>query len=207
MSTYPVSLQVSRPDRFERFHVVIRLLVMVVLSALGMSYGWPFLVLFLLLPAYAAAQSASRGGAGYLVEDGPRVASAIRWVLAAYAYLSLLTDRLPDARYADNLRFEIQPQGAPAPASALWRLVKAIPVLIFLLLAGVPGALFWVVAMVLVAISGQYPATLHRYQEGLLRLTGRLLAWDASLVEEYPPLSLGDPDDEHRGALVSPHPG
>jgi Domain of unknown function (DUF4389) len=197
MSSYPVSFAVARPVRFERFHVVVRLVVVTLLSLFGLSSGWPFLLLMLALPAYAAVQSSAKGGQRYLAEDGPRVAAVIRWLLAAYAWLGLLTDELPDDRYAEHIAFDVAPRGSPSPGAALWRLITCIPGLVFLFVVGIAGGIVWVVSMVLVALTGMYPEPLYELQAGILRFTGRLLAWQASLVDEYPPFALREVPTPH----------
>lgn len=190
MKPQPVVFDVVRPPRFERAHVVVRLLLLFVLSLLGGSIGWTFFLLYLLLPAAAAVMLSQRGGDGFREEGSPSLARLVHWVLAIYSYLALLTDRLPTGKPAEVVRFEVKPDGRPTPGSALARLVYSLPALLFLAVLGLVSGLVWLVAMVMVLIDRRYPESFYDFQRGVLRFEARLLAYHASLVEEYPPFSL-----------------
>src|SRR4051812_7029992 len=95
MRSYPVQFDAVRPLHFDRVQIAVRVLLFVILGFVGASLGWLFVLLYLGLPALAASFVSTRGAERYLAEIGPRVMRALRWVLAVYAYLSLVTDRLP----------------------------------------------------------------------------------------------------------------
>lgn len=213
MRIHPVAFELARPARFERFQVIVRLLVLLAASALRVSLGALLGLLWLLLPAFAAVQSSVKGGARYLAEDGPRLQRLLRFVLGLHAYLIVLTDRLPrwpgpqaeEAAEAEAaLVFHVDADGQPGPASALWRLVTSIPAVLYLALLGVLSLGCWVVQMVLVAITGDYPDALFQLQSGIVRYEARLLAFQASLVEAYPPWSLGGQKAEAPAATPPP---
>ena len=190
MNSHPVSFSLPRPDHFERVHVAVRLLLLMALAVVGMPQGGWFLLLMLLLPAFAAVQAANKGGARYLKEDGPFVVTVMHWLLGAYAYLALLTDRLPDKDFRNHVGFSVEVQGSATPSSALWRLVMSLPALLMLALLGIVSSVVWVVSMVLVAFTGNYPAALFDFQCGVLRYLARILAYHASLVELYPTMAV-----------------
>lgn len=192
MSHHPVTFRLPYPGKFERAHVLIRLLVAIALGLAGISMGWSWGLLYLLLPAFAAAAIVQRGGERYLAETAPRLAVALRWLLAIWAYLALLTDAVPDKEGVARLDFELRPTGKPTVGSALLRLLTSIPAMIVLFVFGIVSAVIWLLAMIWVAIAATYPEPLFRLQVAIYRFQARLLAYHASLCEEYPPVSLED---------------
>ena len=107
--TYPVTFDVDRPEKFERPHVFLRMLVAMILSILGGAVGWIFGLVYLALPVVAAIFISQKGGEQYLEEDGPRVTGWLRWIVAFYAYLGILTDRFPSEKPEEIVRFEVKP--------------------------------------------------------------------------------------------------
>lgn len=182
---YPVAFVIERPPAFERAHVFLRIVVLIVI-------GWivhPVGLLWLGLPAVAAILIAQKGGRRYLDEDGPTVTRVLNWIVDLVAYVALLTDRLP-SRDAHAVRFDVERAGSPTTGSALLRIVYAIPNLIVLAVLTWVGAIVWVIAMVLVVFTGTYPESWWRFLRGLVGWEARLVAYLASLVDRYPPFSL-----------------
>ena len=114
----------------------------------------------------------------------------LRWVLALYAYLGLLTDRFPTEKPEEIVRFEIKTGGAPTAGSALLRLIYSIPSAVVLGLLGIVSAVILVIAAVMVLIQENYPDGLYNFQRGVLRWEARLLGYHASLVDQYPPFAV-----------------
>lgn len=195
MNSHPVSFSVTRPEQFDRIHIVVRLVLLTAVAMTGMPQGGWFMLLLLLLPAFAAVQASKRGGPEYLHEDGPFVMTALHWLLGAYAYLALLTDKLPDRDFRNHVAFKVDVQGTPTSSTALWRFLQSIPSLVVLLLLGMVGSVLWLVAMFLVAVTGSYPAVMFEFQEAVLRYLARVLAYHASLVETYPVFTMAHPQD------------
>ena len=54
MADYPVTFNISRPEKFERPQVFLRILVLVLLSILAGAVGWIFGVFYLAVPVLAA---------------------------------------------------------------------------------------------------------------------------------------------------------
>jgi hypothetical protein len=183
--SFPVSVELERPPRFQRAHVFLRIGLLVVIGWLGHPWG----LLWLGLPLVAAILISQKGGQRYLEENGPTATRALHWVVDLLAYVALLTDELP--RQAEHpVRFQVERSGAPTVGSALLRFVYAIPSLIALAILTLVGAVVWLIAVVLVLVGENYPEGLWRFQLGLVRWDARLLAYLASLVEPYPPFAL-----------------
>lgn len=192
MADYPVIFDISPPEKFQRPHLVIRVLLLVVLNVtvIGNVVGWLLGLVYLIIPILSAIFVSQKGGEKFLAEDGPRFSGGLRWLLALYAYLWLLTDRFPTQSPETILRFEVQTSGKPTMGSALLRLIYSIPSALVLLLLTVVGFLLWLVAAVFVLFQENYPPWIYGYIRGILRWQARLLGYHASLVERYPPFAL-----------------
>ena len=187
---YPIVFDVARPERFERVHVVLRIAILILLSLLGGAFGWLLGLIYVALPIVAALFVSSKGPDRFLAEDAPRLTGWLRWLMAFYAYLSLLTDRFPLERPGDIVRFEVRPAGSPTVGSALLRLIYSIPSAIVLGLLGIISGFVWLIGAILVLINQDYPAGMYGFQRGILRWLARLLGYHASLVDHYPPFSI-----------------
>lgn len=186
-TAYPVTFDVSRPEKFERPQLFLRILVAIILWVLASIVGW---VLYLAFPVLAAIFVSQKGPEKYLEEDGPRMTEWLRWVVAIFAYLLILTERFPTEKPEEIVRFEVQTGGRPTVGSALLRLIYSIPSVLVLGLLGIVSAVVWLIAAVMVLIQESYPDGLYNFQRGVLRWEARLLGYHASLVHEYPPFAL-----------------
>jgi len=186
-TAYPVTFDVSRPEKFERPQLFLRILVAIILWVLASIVGW---VLYLAFPVLAAIFVSQKGPEKYLEEDGPRMTEWLRWVVAIFAYLLILTERFPTEKPEEIVRFEVQTGGRPTVGSALLRLIYSIPSVLVLGLLGIVSAIVWLIAAVMVLIQESYPDGLYNFQRGVLRWEARLLGYHASLVHEYPPFAL-----------------
>ncbi len=184
---YPVTFDVTRPEKFERPHVFLRIVVGVIVSFVA---SWAIGLVYLVFPVIAAIFVSQKGGEKYLAEDGPRVTRWLRWVVAVYAYLGLLTDRFPTEKPEEIVRFEVRTGGSPTVGSALLRLIYSIPSAIVLSVLGIVSAVIWVIAAIMVLVQESYSEGLYNFQRGVLRWEARLLGYHASLVDEYPPFAL-----------------
>ena len=187
---YPVTFDIARPEKFERPHVVIRILVVVILSILAGAIGWIVGLVYLVFPVLAAIFVSQKGPEKYLEEDGPRLTGWLRWILALYAYLGILTDRFPTEKPEEIIRFEVKTGGAPTVGSALLRLIYSIPSAFVLALLSIVSAIILLIAAIMVLIQENYPDGLYNFQRGVLRWEARLLGYHASLVDQYPPFAL-----------------
>ena len=187
---YPVTFDVVRPERFERTQVVLRILLLIIISIVTGAVGWMFGLVYLLLPVLAAILVSNRGTERFIEEEGARVFGWLRWLVAFYAYLLILTDRFPTERPGEIVRFDVRAGGSPTVGSALLRLVYSIPNAFVFLLLGIVSVAVWLIAAVMVLVRESYPEGLYNFQRGVLRWEARLLSYHASLVEEYPPFAL-----------------
>jgi Domain of unknown function (DUF4389) len=181
----PVTFEVERPPAFQRAHVFLRVVLLVVIGWIGHPFG----LLWLGLPVVAAVLVSQKGGQRYLNENGPTVTRVLNWILDLIAYLALLTDELP-GQGEHPVRFQVERSGSPTVGSALLRVLYAIPSLIVLGILVFVGAIVWLIAVVLVLVNERYPDSLWRFLLGLLRWEACLLAYLASLVDRYPPFTL-----------------
>ena len=180
---YPVTFGITRPEKFERPQLFLRIIVYFFLSFVsGLVYlGFPIL---------AAIWISQKGSQKFLEEDAPRITGWLRWLIALYAYLALLTDRFPTEKPEEIIHLQVQTSGSPSVGSALLRLIYSIPSAFVLSILGMVAAVIWLIAAVWVLIQEKYPQGLYDFQCGVLRWEARLLGYHASLVDQYPPFAL-----------------
>jgi len=185
---YPVQVEVTSPAHFDRIQLLLRIALAIVLGWFGITAGWLVCVLYGLLPLAAAVAISSVGTEGYVNDFAPQLWRVLAWLLQLSAYMSMLVDRFPTADEG-NVQVNIRITGRPTIGSALLRLVTSIPSGLVLCVLGAISALLWLVGAVLVLLGGPMPPSILAYQRGLLRWQTRLVAYHASLVDEYPPFS------------------
>lgn len=188
---YPVVFDVPRPEKFERPQVAVRLLVMLVAGVVGWSVG----LFYLAVPVLAAVLISQGTSADYFKDT--RMPMVLRWYLALYCYLAVLIDRFPTDEPEKIITFEVRPTGAPTVGSALMRLILTIPSAVALVILAVIGVLIWIIAAISILVRENYSDGLYHFQLGIMRWQARLLAYHASLVDEYPPFAL---DGGHESA-------
>lgn len=194
MTSYPVRYSVNRPERFTRLQLLVRVVAFIALGALGLSFGSLFAFAFLALPVYAASRLAYRDDArSYLDEDGPRVVKALHWFAALCAWAGLIAETLPGRQpdEAVDLRVENTAQRPTSP-SAILRVLVGLPSALILMLLYSIGALVWLWAALSILVTERVGQGSFDYLVGLQRWTVRLLAYQASLIDDYPPFSFAD---------------
>jgi hypothetical protein len=196
MTAYPVAFDIQRPEKFDRVQVALRLAVLLVLSILAGAMGWVFGLLYLAIPIWAAILISQKGAETYLAERGGSMLTLLRWYLALYAYLYLLTDRFPTEKPEDAIRFEVEPSGSPTVGSALLRLIMSIPSAFVLGILGIVGFFILIIAVISVLIQESYPEGLWNFQLAISRWHARLLGYHSSLVGEYPPFAIDTGPEE-----------
>jgi len=185
---YPVQVEVTSPSRFDRVQVLLRIALSIILGWIGITAGWIICMMFGVLPLIAAIAISSVGAVRYHSEIATRVWRVLGWFLELWAYMALLVDRFPIER--GDVRIDIRFTGVPTIGSALSRLITSIPSGIVLSVLWFVSGVVWLVAAVIVLLGGAMPASILAYQRGVLRWQARLVAYHASLVEEYPPFSI-----------------
>jgi hypothetical protein len=192
--TYPVHYSIERPTRFTRIQLLIRILVFCVLGIIGVSFGLAFMVGYMALPVFAAARLTSRGDKphAYIETDGPHVIALLRWFAAISAWAGLIAEELPRRAPEETVRIDVEADAHPTPGSALIRLITGLPSAFVLALLGWLGVFVWLWAALSVLFRERVGAGTFNYLVGLQRWSIRLLAYQASLVDEYPPFSFED---------------
>jgi Domain of unknown function (DUF4389) len=189
-ATYPVSYSLDRPARFSRLQLAVRVVAFLALGVLGLSFGTVFFFGYLALPVFAAIRLARDDTAAtYLTADGPRVVTALRWFAAISAWVSLLAEHLPARSPDETVALRVEPDARPTVSAAIWRVITGLPSAFVLALLGALGVLVWLWAALSVLITQEVGPGAFAYLSGVQRWSVRLLAYQASLVDEYPPFS------------------
>ncbi len=189
---YPATFDVQPPKEFDKAQIVLRILLLIFLgwlldSILGAAY--------LLLPIIAAILISQKGAEQYHAEAETGPTKWLRYILGFYSYMALATDKLPTQAPEEVVDLNVQPTGSPTVGSALLRIILGIPHAIVLGLLGIIFAIVWLIAAISILINGSYPEWASDFIRGYLRWTARLMAYMASLVEEYPPFSFDTGDE------------
>lgn len=192
MKPYPVRYHLDPPPEFLRVQMLVRLVAFLALGMLGISFGGAFAFAYLTLPIVASARLTGRDAAHYTNEDGPRIANVLRWFAAVSAWFALVSDRLPTRAPSETLTLEIELTTRPTPSSAMWRLLAGLPSALVLAVLGLFGSFVWLWAALTILVNRRVGPNAFWYLVGLQRWSIRLLAYQASLVDEYPPFSFGD---------------
>lgn len=194
MLAYPVHFAVKAPGRVTPVQLGVRLVAFIVLGTLGLSFGTIFTIAYVALPTYAAARLASLGSAdAYLREDGPRIQVLLRWLASVSAWAGLVADRLPVESPDELLTLSIDDAAArPTATAALLRIVTGLPSALVLMVLGAIGVLVWIWAALSILSARRIGPQAFEYLVGLQRWSVRLLAYQACLVDAYPPFSFTD---------------
>lgn len=203
MHVYPVHYQVEQPRSFSPLQLLIRIIAFGALAIVGISLGGVFMFAYLALPLVAAVRISARGGAEYVQEDGPRIVGMLRWLGAIAAWVGLTTDRLPIATYAETVVLDVERTARPTAGSAMWRIVTGLPSAFVLSILCWFGVFVWLWAALTILFVRRVGDRTFGYLTGLQRWSARLLAYQASLVDEYPPFSFDAPQDRFPRAQVT----
>jgi hypothetical protein len=194
-AAYPVHYSVERPLRYSRINLAVRVLAFIAIGVLGLSFGSVFLFAYLALPVIVAIRLAgAREPGAYLLQDGPRVIAALRWLAAVFAWAGLTAERLPSRSPAETVTVELEETShqVATPSSAIWRVIAGIPSAVVLAILGCLGGLVWLWAALSILFTERVGSGAFNYLAGLQRWGIRLLAYQASLVDEYPPFAFSD---------------
>jgi hypothetical protein len=157
MASYPVIFDIQQQEKYDRVHVAIRIGIIIILSIIAGAIGWIFGLLYLAVPILAAILIAQKGAQKYFDEAEQNMVMWLRWIAGFYAYLYLLTDRLPNQELKETMRFEVTPQGEPSPGGVLLRIILAIPHAIVLALIGIVAFILAIIAAIMILIQEKYP--------------------------------------------------
>lgn len=215
MAVYPVSYSIQRPERYNRWTVFFRVLLVIPqylvlfgfpFTILGFAFGSDSIIRQALLPiltlvsletvlgvliflAWFAILFTGRFPDGFL-----RVCIAIyRWQQNVAAYLFLLTDDYPPfgpGPYA--LQIEVTPTVEHDRTTVFFRLILVIPaaVVIGILAYALYALTFF--AWWAIMFTGRYPRNMYGLGVGIARATARLAAYLYLFVDDYPPFSVSE---------------
>jgi hypothetical protein len=195
---YPVHYSVEQPERFTRVQLGLRVAAFIVIGLVGLSVGLILAIAYVGLAAFAALRlgASDEGRAPYHEEDGPRVMRGLAWFAAIFAWLGLVTDRLPQRGPDQLVRLEIDPDAARGAelttSAALMRLLVGLPSALALAVLYFIGIFVWLWSAIRILVEERVGDTAHAYLTGVQRWTLRLLAYQAYLVEPYPPFGFED---------------
>lgn len=189
MAVYPAIFDINQPQKYDRMQVLIRILIVVILSLIPIIGAVTGLI-WLGIPVLAAILISQKGAERYHAEAGEDMLKYQGYIIAAYAYLGLLTDKLPNEPVNEILRFDVQPTGTPSVGQALLRIILVIPHAIALWLLGFVAFILIIVAGIMILINESYPEGIYSFLRGYMRWYVRVLAYLGSLVDEYPPFAL-----------------
>jgi len=191
---YPVHYHVGSPLRFTRLQLLLRVVAFCALGMIGLSFGAVFMCAYLALPVIAAVRVSSRDAEAYVQEDGPIIVDALRWFAAVSAWVGLITDQVPSKTPDETVKIEIDRtvHPHPTPSSAIWRVVTGLPSAFALCVLCWIGAFVWLWAALSILFVQRIGSGAFNFLVGLQRWSIRLLAYQASLVEEYPPFAFSD---------------
>jgi len=192
-------LNARSTEKLTRLELLVRLLAFLALGVVGGSFCAIFLFAYLMLPVFAASRlAAGRDPDAYLHEDGPRVLAGLRWLAAVSAWAGLTAARLPLRSPDETVTLAVETSGHPTASSAIGRVLAGLPSALALALLGWVGVLIWLWAALSVLASERVPRRAFDFLVGLQRWSLRLLVYQASLVDEYPPFSFADDADAAR---------
>jgi len=190
MTTYPATFDIQRPEKFARSQLALRVLLVVVLSVVGAVLSWAHTIIWLGVPVLAAILISQKGAKRYHDEAEGNMTSWLRFIVGGYAYLALLTDKLPgDSAAGPNSNFQVTPTGSPTVGGTLLRIILIIPHAIVITLLSIVAGVLIIFAAVMILVSQSYPNTVYNFLRGWVRWQARVVAYMASLVDEYPPFS------------------
>jgi hypothetical protein len=186
---YPATFDVQPPaGQLDKGQVVLRIVIVIVIGWLA---NWVMGAGYWLLPIIAAVMISQKGAQKYLEESEKGPVRWIRYLMGFFTYISLASDKLPFDD-PDSVNFKVRTTGSPTVGNALLRIILAIPHAFVLGLLGIAFVVVWIIAAISILINGTYPDWAFNFIRGYLRWNARLLAYMASLVDEYPPFSFSD---------------
>ena len=206
MTAYPVHYSVAHPRHFTRVQLLARFVAFCALGLLGLSFGGVFLFGYIALPVYAAARLAANGAPRDVSEERRWILRVVHWFAAVSAWAGLVAERLPGRRPEEVVRLEVDGlPGTPQPTAraAIVRVFTGLPSALVLAVLCCLGVFVWLWAALTILVSERVGAAPFNYLVGLQRWSVRLLLYQATLVDEYPPFSFADPPAELPTARVA----
>jgi hypothetical protein len=195
---YGATFDIAAPAApLDKAQVGLRIVIVIVVSWLA---SWIVGAAYWVLPILAAIMISQKGPEQYLADAEKGPVRWIRYLMAFFSYISLASDKL-SFDDPDSVNFKVTTSGKPTVGSALLRIILGIPHALVLGILGFVFFFVWIIAAISILASGTYPDWAFNFIRGYLKWNARVLAYMASLVDEYPPFSFED-----GGATVAPSP-
>lgn len=190
VESYPVHYHVPRPRTFSRVQLLVRVLAFMVLGWVGLSFGMVFSFAFVALPIVAAIRLGSLGSPEQYRQDKPRLMRILHWLAAACSWAGLATEGLPVKDPSETVSMRVDETGTRATAgSALLRILTGLPSAFVLGIVCCVGVFVWMWAALSIVLTSRVGDGAFNYLVGLQRWSVRLLAYQACVVDAYPPFS------------------
>ena len=191
--SYPVHFAAQPAERFTRLQLGLRILALIAIGVTGASTGGLYCILYLGLPVLAAVRIATLGSAAaYASGDGPLILAGLRWAAAVTSWLGLAVENLPQKSPDEVMRLEISGTPAASPGTAALRILLGLPSAFVLGVLSFVGFFVFCWAAVTIVFGQRVAPSAWAYLVGLQRWSYRLLAYQAALVDEYPPFALSE---------------
>lgn len=190
--TYPATATVTTPEKMANWRPLVQWLLaiphLIIASALGYVQqaaavvSW-FIILF--------TGRIPEGLANFQV-------MILRYSSRSQTYAGFLYDQYPPFSYEMVAQ---EPGGSPLEISVtpalqdrnrltvFFRLIVAIPAMIFAFLVGIVAFVCWVIAFFAVLFTGRWPEGLRAWVLKAIRVSVRVQAYMLLLTDEYPPFS------------------
>ena len=185
---YPVTFDIQPLQEYDKAQVALRAVILIVLHVLQIG-SFIFGGAYLILPVVAAVMISQKGAERYLAEAETGPTNWLRYLMMFYDYMALATDKMATQNPEETVQLSVRTGGSPTVGQALLRIVLAIPHAIVLTLVGIAFLVVWVISAVSILLNGEVPEWASTFIRGYLRRVARLMAYMASLVDEYPPFS------------------
>lgn len=188
--TLPIQLDIHPPTTYDPKQLLLRLLVCTGVVLVHQSWGRLFFALYLLLPAAAFVLIARSHGDALADHDRARLERFVGWIISFYGFMMFVADKFPLEEETRDVRFSVREPGHAGSKTALLRLFKALPHVIFVGVMLVLSALtsLWLSCCLL--IGWRFSAKLSAFQRSVLARFAHVLAYLAALTDVEPPIGL-----------------
>jgi hypothetical protein len=196
LAPYPVSYEIARPERYNRWTVGFRLILAIPLLILvssgglgGLRGAGPLTALLGTLVVFAWFAILFTGQFPSLMRDTCEM--LFRWTLNIDAYLLLLAEPYPPfGSHPYSLTVGIEPAQSYNRWAVGFRIFLVIPHAIALLFLGIAEVVVTLIAWFAILMTGQYPQGMFDFSVGVSRWAARVTAYLYLFVDEYPPFTL-----------------
>lgn len=187
---YPVSFDVEGPAEVSRLSTAFRIILAIPLalfvSIIG-SIGAGGILGGLILAHWITVLVRGRP-VGWICRA---IVAIQRFVLRAYTYFFLITDKYPPFEGDWSVNYEVeQTDRLQRKQLVIWKTLASIPHVIALVVLWFAVVVCVVISWFAILFTGRFPLGLRGFIVGWLRWSARVGAYWVSLRDEYPPFSL-----------------